>query len=135
MAAFVTNLGQIMYTDVPEKKIRGHAVDVSASDVAGSLDYTATSKSAFMQSYAACAWYAAVRVQDVPQFRPPEFQLLAKVDRTHVGTKAAAFYLNRKEQTLRMWACYENGPIRAVRVNKRLAWPVEQIRNLLTNGS
>jgi hypothetical protein len=41
--------------------------------------------------------------------------------RTMLATDAAAFYLNRKAQTLRVWACYESGPIRPVRVNGRLA--------------
>lgn len=51
--------------------------------------------------------------------------------RSHVNTETAAFYLNRKEQTLRMWACYENGPVRPIRINKRLAWPVADIREIL----
>lgn len=49
-------------------------------------------------------------------------------------TDATAFYLNRKSQTLRAWACLENGPIRPVRINGRLAWPVAQIISLLDGG-
>lgn len=49
-------------------------------------------------------------------------------------TDATAFYLNRKSQTLRAWACLENGPIRPVRINGRLAWPVAQIISLLNGG-
>lgn len=56
---------------------------------------------------------------------------LAEETRTHVATARAAFWLNRKEQTLRMWACYENGPLRPVRINGRLAWSVAEIRRLL----
>lgn len=51
--------------------------------------------------------------------------------RTHVETSCAAYWLNRKEQTLRTWASRENGPIRPIRINGRLAWPVEMIRELL----
>ena len=51
--------------------------------------------------------------------------------RTHVETGCAAYWLNRKEQTLRAWASNENGPIRPSRVNGRLAWPVAEIRKLL----
>jgi len=40
-------------------------------------------------------------------------------------------YLNRKAQTLRTWACYENGPIRPIRVHGRLAWSVDEIRKVL----
>jgi hypothetical protein len=59
------------------------------------------------------------------------FQPLDAVDRPTVDTSAAAYYLNRQPQTLRVWACLENGPIRPVRVNKRLAWPVADIRRVL----
>jgi hypothetical protein len=51
--------------------------------------------------------------------------------RSHVGTACAAFHLNRKPQTLRLWACLENGPIRPLRVHGRLAWSVRQIKGLL----
>jgi len=51
--------------------------------------------------------------------------------RIALPTIEAAYQLNRAEQTLRLWACYENGPIRPVRVNGRLAWPVAEIRRLL----
>ena len=48
-------------------------------------------------------------------------------------TNGAADALNRKPQTLRKWACLENGPIRPIRINGRLAWRVSDIQNLL-NG-
>ena len=46
------------------------------------------------------------------------------LDREHrptVNTAAAAHYLNRRPQTLRQWACAEDGPLRPLRVNGRLA--------------
>ncbi|KVN75874.1 helix-turn-helix domain-containing protein [Burkholderia ubonensis] len=46
-------------------------------------------------------------------------------------TDEAAAALNRKPQTLRKWACLENGPIRPVRINGRLAWRVSDIQALL----
>ncbi|PSJ18336.1 hypothetical protein [Nitrosomonas supralitoralis] len=46
-------------------------------------------------------------------------------------TDATAFYLNRKSQTLRSWASLENGPIRPIRINGRLAWPVREIKKVL----
>lgn len=49
-----------------------------------------------------------------------------------VSTNDAAFALNRAPQTLRKWACLENGPIRPIRINGRLAWKVSDLRNLLT---
>lgn len=51
--------------------------------------------------------------------------------RPAVDTTAAANYLLRRPQTLRAWACFENGPIRPIRINGRLAWPVSEIRRLL----
>jgi hypothetical protein len=60
------------------------------------------------------------------------------VDRTGIRimltTADAAALLNREPQTLRKWACLENGPIRPIRVNGRLAWPADQIAALLNGG-
>lgn len=50
--------------------------------------------------------------------------------REHVDTACAAYHLGRKAQTLRAWACYENGPIRPVRIHGRLAWAVADLRRL-----
>jgi Helix-turn-helix domain len=48
-------------------------------------------------------------------------------------TKEAAATVNRKPQTLRKWACFENGPIRPIRINGRLAWHVKDLEALI-NG-
>ena len=61
----------------------------------------------------------------------PNFQPLEAVTRPAVDTAAAAFYLCRRPQTLRAWACKENGPLRPVRVHGRLAWPVAELRRVL----
>jgi hypothetical protein len=53
--------------------------------------------------------------------------------RSHVNTTIAALWLNRTPQTLRKWACYEDGPIRPVKINGRLAWPVVEIKKLLSS--
>ncbi|MFM0300398.1 DNA-binding protein [Paraburkholderia sediminicola] len=50
-------------------------------------------------------------------------------------TDEAAEAINRKPQTLRKWACLENGPIRPVRINGRLAWRVSDLHALLTGGA
>lgn len=60
---------------------------------------------------------------------------LDKESRERVNTDVAAFHLNRKPQTLRSWACFENGPIRPVRIQGRLAWSVAAIRSLLQGGA
>lgn len=56
---------------------------------------------------------------------------LEQVTRPTVPTEQAAYYLDRKPQTMRSWACLENGAIRPIRINKRLAWPVKEIKKVL----
>lgn len=51
-----------------------------------------------------------------------------------VTTSVAAKLLNRRPQTLRKWACLENGPIRPIRIYGRLAWRVDDLQNLLNGG-
>lgn len=55
-------------------------------------------------------------------------------NRIAISTNEAAFYLGRKPQTLRKWASLENGPLRPVRINGRLAWAVADIKRLLNGG-
>ena len=57
-----------------------------------------------------------------------QFPTLASVTRPAIDTAAAAYYLNRRPQTLRIWACREDGPLR---INGRLAWPVAEVRRIL----
>jgi hypothetical protein len=59
---------------------------------------------------------------------------LVQQNRTVLDTNEAAFHLGRKPQTLRKWACHEDGPIRPIRINGRLAWSVISIKNLLNGG-
>lgn len=61
----------------------------------------------------------------------PAFVPLDRETRPAVDTATAAYYLSRQPQTLRAWACLENGPLRPVRVHGRLAWPVAELRRLL----
>ncbi|MFM1988270.1 MAG: hypothetical protein RJA99_1227 [Pseudomonadota bacterium] len=51
--------------------------------------------------------------------------------RAAVPTDCAAYHLGRQPQTLRAWACKEDGPLRPVRVHGRLAWPVAELRRVL----
>jgi hypothetical protein len=67
-------------------------------------------------------------MQAVPTCAP--FSSLASETREHVDTACAAFYLGRKAQTLRKWACYETGPVRPVRIHGRLAWSVADLRQV-----
>ncbi len=64
---------------------------------------------------------------------PQQFPPLELVNRPTVDTAAAAYYLNRRPQTLRAWACLETFPdgLKPVRVNSRICWPVAGIRKVL----
>lgn len=48
-----------------------------------------------------------------------------------LNTDEAAFHLNRKPSTLRLWASNGNGPIKPVRINGRLGWRTKDIRRSL----
>jgi len=64
-----------------------------------------------------------------------QFCPLEQVTRPTVTTDEAAYYLNRKPQTLRSWASAEPAGVpRPVRINGRLAWPTAAIRALLNGG-
>lgn len=70
----------------------------------------------------------AINRSDIPA---PQYPSLDLENRPNVGTAAAAYYLDRKPQTLRVWAVYEDGPLRPMRINGRLAWPVSELRRVL----
>lgn len=59
-----------------------------------------------------------------------QFPPLELVTKPAVNTEAAAHYLNRRPQTLRIWAMRDH-PIRPLRINGRLAWPVAELKRVL----
>lgn len=59
-----------------------------------------------------------------------QFPALETVNRPNLKTNEAAFYLNRAPQTLRAWACLENGPLRPTRINGLLAWNTATVKAL-----
>ena len=62
----------------------------------------------------------------------PSYPPLEEVTSPVVTTAHAAHYLNRANQTLRIWAMGRaNAPITPLRIHGRLAWPVARIRELL----
>ena len=69
-----------------------------------------------------------------PQQSEQKYTPLAQVQRTHVDTNAAAYYLNRRPQTLRGWHCHGQFPIDGLRplvLNGRLAWSVAAIKAVM----
>ena len=59
-----------------------------------------------------------------------QFQPLEQITRPNLKTEEAAFYLNRAPQTLRAWACLENGPLRPRRIAGLLTWSTVEIKAL-----
>ena len=66
--------------------------------------------------------------------RAIQFIPLAQETRAALPTAEAAHHLSRSAQTLWLWACKESGPIRPIRINGRLAWPVADIKRVLGVG-
>ena len=64
----------------------------------------------------------------------PELAAVAK-GRDTLSTNEAAPTINRSPQTMRKWACLEQGPIRPIRINGRLAWRVSDLISLLSGGA
>ena len=50
-------------------------------------------------------------------------------------TAVAAHHLMRRPQTLRVWACKENGPLKPLRINGLLGWRTAEIRRLVGGAS
>lgn len=62
-----------------------------------------------------------------------KFPPIELVNRPHVPTEQAAYYLNRRPQTLREWAM-TGKVVQPLRINGRLAWPVARIKAVLGVG-
>ena len=64
---------------------------------------------------------------------PQQFPALELVNRPTVPTEQAAYYLHRRPQTLRGWACAETYPegLRPIRLQGRLCWPLSGIKAAL----
>lgn len=60
-----------------------------------------------------------------------DYEPLERVTKPNVSTTKAAYYLDRKADTLQKWARSGTGPIKPLRVNNRLAWPVAELKRLL----
>ncbi len=67
--------------------------------------------------------------QGAQQFTAP-FPPLSLVTRPNLTTAETAYYLNRRPQTLRGWACLENGPLRPSRIGGQLAWNTATVKAL-----
>lgn len=65
------------------------------------------------------------------QSQARDFPALETVKRPNLTTAEAAHYLNRSQQTLRVWACRTGtGPMVPRRVGGLLAWSTSEIKAL-----
>ena len=58
------------------------------------------------------------------------FTPLEQVTKPNLTTAETAYYLNRRPQTLRGWACLEVGPLRPTRIGGLLAWNTAIVKAL-----
>ena len=75
--------------------------------------------------------YTKVKIMQIPmsqQFTPLELETRPTVD-----TAAYSHYMHIAEQTARIHACKESGPIRPIRIpgSAKLHWPTAEIRRVL----
>ena len=68
-------------------------------------------------------------MQATQQFNAP-YPPLEQVTKPNLTTAETAYYLNRRPQTLRGWACLENGPLRPTRIGGLLAWKTASVMAL-----
>ena len=73
----------------------------------------------------------AMREATAPQQFNAPYPPLEQVTKPNLTTGELAYYLNRRPQTLRGWACLENGPIRPKRIGGILAWSTLQAKELV----
>lgn len=60
-----------------------------------------------------------------------QFPPLETVTKPNLTTAEIAYYFDRAEQTARIWAMRECGPIRPRRISGRLAWPTADAKRIL----
>lgn len=91
------------------------------------LNRPATESDASADPAQHCAQTAKHSAAPKEAFTPP-YPPLAEVSKPNLTTAELAYYLDRRPNTLRAWACREDGPIRPIRSHGRLAWPTDQAK-------
>ena len=73
----------------------------------------------------------AMREATVPQKFTAKYLQLEQVTRPNLTTAETAYYLNRRPQTLRGWACHSGtGPMAPTRIGGLLAWSTATVKAL-----
>lgn len=74
---------------------------------------------------------ATMREATTPQQFTAPFPPLALVNKPNLTTAETAYYLNRRPQTLRGWACNSgSGPLVPKRIGGLLAWSTASVKAL-----
>ncbi len=76
------------------------------------------------------ATHSSIQAMQAPQQFKAQYLPLEQVTKPNLKTEEAAHYLNRRPQTLRAWACLENGPLRCRRIGGLLAWSTAEVKAL-----
>ncbi len=74
--------------------------------------------------------HSTIQAVQAPQQFNAQWPALEQVTRPNLTTAETAFYLNRRPQTLRGWACHEDGPLRPRRIGGLLAWSTAEVKAL-----
>ena len=61
---------------------------------------------------------------------PQQFPPLEQVTKPNLTTKEFCFYANLAEQTAWAYSCKESGPVRPIRIARRLNWPTKAVKAL-----
>ena len=73
----------------------------------------------------------ATREARAPQQFTAQYLPLEQVTRPNLTTAETAYYLNRRPQTLRGWACHSGtGPLVPKRIGGLLAWSTAEVKAL-----
>lgn len=59
-----------------------------------------------------------------------DFPSLETVTKPNLTTKEFCHYANLAEQTAWLYACKETGPIRPIRIGRKLNWPTNEVKKL-----
>ena len=62
--------------------------------------------------------------------QPQQFPPLELVTKPNLTTKEFCFYANLKQQTAWLHASTESGPVRPIRIGRRLNWPTKAVKAL-----
>ena len=60
----------------------------------------------------------------------PQYQPLELVTRPVLTTQELCHYANIRPQTAWVWSCRESGPLRPIRIGRRLGWPTAAVKKL-----